>query len=268
MALITINDLTQTLADTRASLISAANGDGMVSRADLKQLLEQTENALEKRFIEFFYSFIIKLENRPNMRVTEAIIDQGINFIQEQIIPNFEIQTSFMAPTRQKIAEMHESAYPMAMELIRFTSDRVMLSPKEVSEQIAALSEGLFFDDLGSEAAIPIETFFLEHPNRTLTPSSFVTALGVHPESMEGEVSRFEPADRILLSFIDKHVSAGLDDKASAVVDLMQTNLSDLKMIVRGEEFNPVFKSEHPAYIVGIGQNGNLAGFQTAVIWT
>ena len=50
MALITINDLISTLEKTRESLVSAANGDGIVSRDDFQRLLEQTEDAMEKAF--------------------------------------------------------------------------------------------------------------------------------------------------------------------------------------------------------------------------
>ncbi len=268
MALITINDLLNTLEDTRTTLLSAANGDGMVSRADLKQLLQQTEDPLRRRFLEFFYGFLFKLENKPRMRVTREVIDTGISFIQDQIIPHVEIKSSFTSHTIQKIAQISDFAYPLAMELIRYTAENVILSPQEVSEQIAPLTEGLVFDDYGSEAAIPIETFFLEHPVSLLTPDSFTKALGLAPDTMESEISRFDPAERVLLSFIDYHVALGLGDRARSVVELMQENLRDFTVIIRGEDFNPVFESNHPVYVVGMGLDGDLAGFSSFVVWT
>ncbi len=268
MASVKFSDLLNTLDATRTTLLAAANGDGIVSRADLKNLLRQTEDPLKKRFLEFFFGFLVKLEDRPRMRVTEAIIDKGIAFIQEQIIPHFEIKENFTQSTNQQIAETHAAAFPMAMELIRFTANQSTLSPKAVSDQIAEFSEGLLFDDYGSEAAIGIEAFFLEHPDGTLTPASFVQALGVDPNTPKGTVSRFDPADGVLLTFVDQHFHSGKADQAKKLVDLMQSHLEDLTIIVMGEDNHPDLESNHPVYVVGVGPNGDLAGFQSVVIWT
>ena len=134
MAQITFTDLVNTLAETRSTLLSASKGDGIVSRADLKNLLQQTEDPLESRFIEFFYGFLLKLENRSGVRVTEEVIDRGISFLKDEIIPNFEIRDSFSQDTNQRIAQVHEAALPVSMELLRTTKNRSNLSPREVYE--------------------------------------------------------------------------------------------------------------------------------------
>ena len=121
---------------------------------------------------------------------------------------------------------------------------------------------------MGLKPGIAIEPFFLEHPIQTLTPKSFTTALGVEPDTPAGTVERFDPADRVLLTFIDQHVYSGRADQAQAIVDLMQANLSDLKIIVMGLDNHPDLESNHPVYVVGMGHNGNLAGFESVVIWT
>ncbi len=268
MSALKITDLFNTLEETRATLLTAMNGDGIVSRADLKRLLQQTEDPLRKRFLEFFFGFLIKLENRPRMRVTEEVIDRGMAFIREQIIPQFEIRESFADATNQEIAQIHESAFPMAMELLRITASQQSLDPKAVSEQIAELSEGLFFDDYGSEAAIAIESFFLEHPDQTLTPESFVQALGVDPNTPKGVVARFDPADGVLLTFVEQHFRTEGAESARRLVELMQQNLKDHTIIVLGEDNHPDLESNHPVYVVGMGENGDLAGFESVVIWT
>lgn len=268
MAVITISDLQNTLAETRSTLLTASNGDGIVSRADLMRLLEQTNDPLRKRFLELFYSFLIKLENRPRMRVTETVIDSGIDFIQAQIIPHLEIKETFTKPTNEKIAQTHPSAFPLTMELLRLTADRASLSPFAVSERIAELTTGLFFDDYGSEASMPVESFFLEHPDMPLSPTSFVQAMGLDPNTPKGKVERFKSADDALLTFVELHVRFGLADRARTIVELMQTHLSDLTLIIVGEDNHPDLESNHPVFIVGAGENGNLAGFQSVVIWT
>jgi hypothetical protein len=267
MALITINALQTTLQTTRETLLSAADGDGIVSRDDFQRLLEQTEDAMEKAFLDYFYNFLIKLEDRPNVRVTREVIDNGIEFITKEIMPNFEVKLRFTQKTNQKIAQINALAFPIAEELLKITDYRQTLSPREVSEQIGEYTGALFFDDLGSEAATPIASFFLEHSSPDLSPKSFVEALGLNPDEPKGIVSRFEPADLILQHFIDKH-NEELAPKARAVVELMEENLSDLTAIVLGEEYTTVYESNHPVYVVGIGLNGNLAGFESTVIWT
>jgi len=264
---ISITALDNTLKDTRETLLSAANGDGMVSRADLERLLEQTENPNQRDFMAFFYEFLIKLEDRPNMRVTEDVIDRGIKFIQQGIIRKFEIKTSFTVETNQNISYVHEDALPLAQKLIKVTGDNVILTPREVSKRIAELQEGLFFDDFGSEAGIQIESIFLEHPHTPLTPTSFVTALGLQPGTPQAYASRFRSAEEILHRFIE-YQKPDLVENARAIVELMMANLSDLTAIVLGEEFLPEYESNHPTYVVGMGLNGNLAGFESSVIWT
>ena len=269
MALVTINDLDNTLEKACDTLLSAANGDGIVSREDFQRLLDQTEDAMEQAFLAFFYDFLIQLEDRPNVRVTREVIDNGIVFIKNEIMPNFEVKLRFTEKTNQKIAQIHALAFPMADELLKITDYRQTLSPLEVSEQIAPYTYPgeLFFDDFGSEAAIPITSFFLEYSNPILSPRAFAAALGLDPDEPKGIASRYEPAGLILERFIDKHNDA-LKPKARAVVELMEENLSDLTAIVLGEEYTPDYDSNHPVYVVGIGRNGNLAGFESFVVWT
>ncbi len=268
MSFVNFLDLEKALTKTRETLFAATNGDGIVSRADLKNLLQQTEDPAQKQFIEFFYTFLLKLEDRPRMRVTESVIDRGIAFIKEQLIPKFEIREDFSTPASQEIAQTHKAALPMAMELLRYASSQKGLSPREVSDRIGQLTQGLFFDDYGSEAGIPIESFFLKYPNTDLTQESFIQALGLDPNTPKGKVARFESADRALQTFIEQHVYLGVSEKARTVVELMQTNLKDHTIIIVGEDNHPDLESNHPVYVVGIGKNGNLAGFSSVVIWT
>ncbi len=267
MAHITISDLENTLKKTSGTLLSAADGDGIVSRDDFQRLLGQTEDVMEKAFLEHFYNFLIQLEDRSGVRVTRAVIDNGIAFIKEQIMPNFEVKLRFTEKTNQKIAQINALAFPMTEELLKITDYRQTLSPLEVSEEIGAYTGELFFDDFGSEAAIPIRPFFLEYSSAILSPKSFVEALGLNPDEPKGIVSRFESANLILQRFIDKH-NDKLAPKARAVVELMEENLSNLTAIVLGEEYTPVYDSNHPVYVVGIGLNGNLAGFEAFLVWT
>ena len=198
---------------------------------------------------------IHKAEDFAGMRLAGALASRILDDIGGLIRPG--------ATT----AEIDDFAFPITEELLKITDYRQTLSPLEVSKEIGQYTDGLFFDDFGSEAAIPITPFFLEHLSPELSPKSFVEALGLHPDEPKGIISRFEPANLILQRFIDKH-NDELQPQARTVVELMEENLSDLTVIVLGEDNSSVYESNHPVYVVGIGFNGNLAGFDSIVIWT
>lgn len=268
MSRISILDLSNTLEETREILLNAGGEDGMVSRADLRKLIESLSSEQLKRFIEMFYDFLRRLENRPRMRVTEETIDRGIAFIQEQIVAQFEIADQFSPKTNQAILQAHDAAYPIAMELIRTTKDSLALTPLEVAEQIAQLKEGLFFDDYGTESGDPIKAFYLESDIRELTPESFRTAMGLSLDDPKEKIERYEPADSAFLTFIEVHFRVGLTEPARAIVDLMKQHLKQHTVFIIGEDYNPEVPPVHPVYVVGVGENGDIAGFESVVVWT
>lgn len=271
MALLTINDLQNTLDNTRETLLSATDGDGIVSREDFEQLSDETEDQLEKDFLRIFYhDFLLKLDDKSGVRVTAALIDRGMDFIHEQIVPHLSIEITSSRQTEENIAIQHDEAFEISHKLLTFTKDNVALNAHELRDQIGALSEGLYFDDLGSEAAIAINAFFLEHLYLAISPESFIHDLGLDPASPQAAVSRFLDrggAGLILHRFIDKH-EGELRDKARAVVKLMEENLTDIKVITLGEPNLGAYDSEHPLYVIGRGKDGNIAGFESRVIWT
>ncbi len=268
MAKITLQDLWNTLEDTRATLLEAGGQDGMVSRKDFQTLIEQQPSEKHKSFLQFFYTFIRQLEDRPYMRVTAEVIERAITFIEEQIIPNFEIADQFSNQANQKIAQMHDAAYPMALNLIRITQEKKELDTFEVAEEISLYTESLFFDDFGSEAGEPIEAFYQEANIFELTEATFAEALELDPKDPKEKIVRFAPADEALLNFVAQHFRFGLADKADAIVELMNTFLTQITVIILGEDYNPEVPPQHPVFVVGIGKDGNLAGFKSQVIWT
>ncbi|MEL6256319.1 MAG: nuclease A inhibitor family protein [Bacteroidota bacterium] len=271
MALLSINDLRHKLEATREILLSASDGDGIVSRDDFDRLNEQTEDQVERNFLRAFYhDFLLTFEDKSGVRVTEELIERGISFIEEQVFANLSIEANSTLETQDEISLKHDAAFQMAQELINFTSHQVILSPQEVSEKIGELSEGLFFDDMGSEAGIEISSFFLEHPEEQVSPESFISALGLDPTTPQAVVSRlslFNSAEPILHNFIDR-TGDNLIDQARELIELMEENLEDFKVIVLGEANLGAYDSEHPIYVFGSGKNGNLAGFESRVIWT
>ena len=268
MSRITLQNLWNTLEDTRATLLDAGGKDGMVSRKDFRALIDRQDSEAHKSFLQFFYTFVRQLEDRPNMRVTAEVIERAITFIEEQIIPNFEIAEQFSNQTNQTIAQIHDAAYPMAQNLIRITKENKKLTTFEVAEEISLFTESLFFDDFGSESSEPIEAFYLEANIVELTPESFAKALELDPNNPSDKIERFADAQEPLMNFVDQHFHFGLADKAQAIVDLMGNFLTQKKVIILGEDYNPDVPPEHPVFVIGVGKDGNIAGFKSSVIWT
>lgn len=266
MALVKINDLSQILAETRTALISSTKGDGMLSREDIKNLLEATKNPLKKQFFESFYEFLFKLDYKPRKRITEALIDRGIHFIQEEVIPYLELNIHLGPKDQESISSLHESAFPLTKALFKLTSREVLFSPEEVYEGIEELARGeLFFDEFGTEEAQPIEAFFEAYSGPSISPLAFVEALGLEPYIPENEVTYFDSADFVLKDFVDKHTQAGLSNRARAVVELMKENLRDFRVIIFGSRGYPTPRTNYPIYVVGMGVDGNLAGFSSSI---
>jgi len=268
MTALTLLDLHNALNRIRQKLLIAAGTDGMVSQKDLRQLTAEAPSETERLFYRVFYKFIKDLENRPNMRVTEEIIDQGVEFIKERLLPHFEIAPRFSEKAIQQLQATHPQGYSLSVQLQRLAAHMVQLPTQVLAEQISQLTDGLIFDDFGSEADQPIKAFYLEADLQELTPTTFVDALGLDPDDPKRTVARFVDAEEAFWLFIDLQRFTKKVAEAQRIVSLMRTNLVRNSVIILGEDNNPALESQHPLYVVGLGSDGDLAGFQSQVIWT
>ncbi|MCI5084230.1 MAG: nuclease A inhibitor family protein [Saprospiraceae bacterium] len=265
----TLRNLMEQLDQLAETLKSAGGKDKQLSRKDFRALIDATHSPAQAHLMEIFYSFLWKLEARPRMRVTHEVIDNGVAFIKEQILPEFEIAEVFSTRTEQTIAQVHPSAWPMANQLVRATEEDLYLTAKQVAGRISKLTEGLFFDDFGSEGSEKIEAFYLDaNMEELLTEASFASALNLNLDNPLEKIERFVEIGDTLDVFVEQHVRFGRDQQAASIVQLMEENLLDIRVIILGEDYNPAVPADHPTYVVGLGKNGDLAGFKTQVIWT
>ncbi len=269
MAHITFQDVLNTLEASKQKLLAAGGEDKQVSRDDLKRLLEEESSEQERAFLRLFYRFLRILEgDRPRMRVTEEVLENGTQYIQQQLLPLFEISDTFTSLTNQKLVRLKPAAYPLAMELLRTTRENTKMTTKEVAELISENTSNLFFDDFGSESSEPIEAFYLEANLEAITPETFRETLDLSLTDPKDTIARFESADKALLIFIEQHFRFGLAEQARSIVDTMKANLDQLSVIILGEDYNADVPAEHPVFVIGLGMDGDLAGFKSQVIWT
>jgi hypothetical protein len=268
MARIQLKDLYANLDWAREQLLQVAEKDGMVSRQDFRELVDQLDDTSQVRFLEMLYQFFRKLEDRPRMRVTRSVIENGVAYIRDHVLPEFEIADFFTTLAKQDIAKVHDYALPLANQLRRAAEENKGLTAEDVALRIAAYTEGLFFDDFGSESSESIEAYYQAANLTEMTPESFAAALDLDQSDPTQKITTFTEADEVFMVFIDQHFRFGTAERAIAIVDLMRANLTDLYVVILGADDQPGVSSKHPTYVVGLGKDGSMAGFTTNVVWT
>lgn len=138
----------------------------------------------------------------------------------------------------------------------------------ELEPLIHEYCQGLLFDDLGSEAAQPIEVFFQPAALEALTFEAFVEIMGLDQQNPAEKVENFEPVYEVLDGLRDAYIGTAYEDSSNDLVDLMLGHLEDLCLFIVGEDFNEEVDDMHPIYLVGLSVDGNIIGLKSKVLWT
>lgn len=265
MPRLTVQDLYNTLRQAAEDFRAAAGSDGQLSRQDFNRIIEDKEGN-ERALLEAFYQFL-REEDRSNMRITRAVLDKSVQFIQEKIITQYELAPGGLSQTETKALQaLGEDTLPLGFQLKRAAFGATYISPMEIFEQIKTYTPELFFDDIGSEGSEAIEAVHIAANITDLTPESFAKALKLNLGDPNEAIARFVPAEAHFTKFISQHYSFDLDAKALAIVNIMQENLRQNSVIVLGEDNEA--PPAHPVYVVGVADDGSLVGFKSQVIWT
>lgn len=267
MSRLIVQDLIYAIEKAAEALLAAAGADGMVSKADIMKKLDELQG-VQRGILEAFYDFL-KDEDQPYMRVTRAVIDDGIAFVKEKLIPQFEIMPGGLSEEEVKAMNaLNPEAPVLGSRLKQAARGESYLSAQEIFEQIAKNTADLFFDYQGSEASEPIEAVLIPASIKNLTRETFAEALNLNQNDPLEFIQRFVSAEPFFTVFISQHYQFELSDKATAIADLMRNNLRQHSIFILGRDYDPTVPPQHPAYIVGVADDGNLVGFKSQVIWT
>lgn len=265
MSRLTVQNLLDTIQQAAEDLRAAAGADGQLSRQDFNRIIED-KTGTERALLEAFYRFL-REEDQSNMRITRAILEKGVKFVQDKIIAQFELAPGGLSlEENNAIKKLGEDTLPLAFQLKRAAKGSTYLSAMEIFEKIKQLTPELFFDDLGSEGSEAIEAVHIPANIVDLTEASFAKALKLDIENPDEAIARFVPAEPHFTKFISQHYPFELDAKAIQIVNVMKENLRQNSVIVIGED--NVAPPEHPVYVVGVADDGSLVGFKSKVIWT
>ncbi|MDX1943409.1 MAG: hypothetical protein SFU99_22780 [Saprospiraceae bacterium] len=266
MARLTVQDLINAIEKTAEDLLAAAGADGMVSKEDIGKKLQE-QQGVQRGLLDAFYDFL-REDDQPRMRVTRAVIDDGLAFVKEQLIPKFEIMPGGLSEEESNaLSALKAEALILGGRLKQVARGESYLSSKQVFEQIAENAPKLFFDYLGSEGSQAIEAILIPANIINLTKETFAKSLHLNQHSPANYIERFVSAEPFFPIFISQHYPFELGEQATAIVNLMRNNLRQNSIFVTGKDDGNT-PPQHPAYIIGIADDGNLVGFKSQVIWT
>ena len=213
----------------------------------------------------------LKLESYPGGRVTHSDIDTASELFLKDVLPLFLLNQDVLSPNEM---DAMNAALPGSALLAAQLKRTALAAQNDTSsqiifEQIQAIESDLLFDFLGSEAGIAMEAVLIEaEATGDLTEVDLTQALNLDPASPKDKIERYSDANDFFPTFLDLHTSIGKGDSAQTFIDIMQQQTSSQKLVVIGEDNHPSVESEHPVYILGIANDGNLVGAKSIVVWT
>ncbi len=265
----TIQQVFDTLDRASEIIISAAGEDGIVSRRDIRTTLTAL-SGFQQALVDSLYRYIDRIDNSSGARVTKVDVLNVITLIKKDIIAQFEIDPNGLSfEEEERISTLGPLAIQIAQNLKRAAQEVYEPESDSLLDQLESLSQGLFFDDFGSESSERFETFFQESNLLRLTELDFIQALGLDPTNPSEAIARFEPAfeyfDRLI--GLTEAVDPELAERAIELVDLMKRALRSIHVIIQGLD-QPGVDPVHPVYVVGLDRENNITGLRSSVVWT
>ena len=266
MARLAKNDIHKALEKAAGHIRAAAGEDGITSRADIRRKLGTLEGT-ERALVDIFYRFMDRRDAKPGARITESDISGTLAYAKDRLIDQYDLNRNGLSKAEiEKMSTTGKLAVALARQLKKEAVGDTNAEGKKLSLKLGELAEGLWFDQLGSEAAIELKSFFAEASLTELTEDTFSQTLNLDPNDVTQVIERFiTPDAEFYEQFLDVNDHA---DSAEDLIDLMKASLKDIRVIVLGRDNAPEVGSEHPTYWVGIARDGSLVGLETFVVWT
>lgn len=263
-----LHQLETALHEAAKHLMRAAGQDERLSPREFRQKITTLSGEM-RDLVEALYQFVIDIDKQGANHITERDIENAVAQIKAEIFPHYVVAESVLDENGQKSVKAlaPKTALNLAFQLYQTARENQLIPPAHLFQMIKSLSEGLFFDHLGSESAEPIEAVHINCNLTSLNQEFFAQALGLEPNKPEEAIERYRDAAFLLPIFVRQHLDAGLEEQAQAMVELMQVHLRQIVVAVLGEDSSEV-GPQHPVYVLGLASDGSLLGFRSKVIWT
>ncbi len=252
-----------------ALILEAGGPDGIVSRKDMRERLK-TLRGLEYKFMSRFYRFMDHRDYKPGARITKRDVMDTIAYCKKELVDDYDLDNnglSFEEVSKMSILAQYAVDYGLLMNL-----GVVDIPETQLPSIMRRLVAGLFFDAFGSEASLVMEVFEADVQLPSLNLETFPLASGLDQDNPAELVERYiDNPSPFHQEFIEMHSSfdPALGKKASQLIQLLETNLVDIRIFIIGrDDFTVYPKSEHPVYWVGLTASGKILGLRSEVIWT
>lgn len=263
------------LKSVAEQLIQAGGDDKRISRADARKLTASLTGE-EADLAAKFFRFVDDRDDAVGAVVTVKDVEASAIYAEQYLIRQYDLDgfdqnnsSYFSYPKPARVA------FELVSILKRIGKKNADSQGKGIEEELDRLTQGLYFDYLGSEAAIDIKTFYKAAEIEDLTIETFAQLMDLDQSNPDEVLDRFFRVDTdpdFWPAFISTNAFAfnGFTDRTKQATELkeyMEKHLTQLTAIVQGQD-NVASFSEHPTFIVGLTSDGTVAGFETAVVWT
>lgn len=265
MARISKADVHAALERVARNLKNAGGLDGIVSRKDARDALRSLEGT-EQALTDVFYRFILARDAACPPRITRDDVDAVVAYAKTHVIDRYDLNHNGLS--NAEIAAMSTTGRLAVALARRLKAAAAGPHGGEVlAKRISALIKGLSLDDFASESAQDLRVVHVKAGLSHLTGNTLRAALGRTADRPQNVIARYEPATA---AFFERFLDAQPDEARSRggkLVKILRESLRETTIIIFGRD-DPELDPVHPVYVVGIAVDGDLVGFQSAVVWT
>ena len=258
----------QALDQAAAHLIEAAGNDPFISRRDARNKVGSLSGEAAD-LVERFYRFIDDRDDEKGARVTAKDVEKYSAYVKKHFIDNFDLDNYDQSRSSAGLPVPARLAVDL-VSILKRIGEKGALAENDMESTLTALCEGLFIDDFGSEAEGPVIPLFLDTDVQEITEASIIAAFNLDQNNVDEKVERFFPLTddpSFWPDFIQANELRNKTAQAAQLRDYMLANLSQLTVVLLGVD-NLATDSAHRTLVVGLNDDGDIAGFETIVIWT
>jgi hypothetical protein len=252
------------------NILKARGDDQIVSRRDIRNQLQQL-SGVERSLTDIFYRFIDHRDNKPGARITEADVEETLAYAKEKLIDAYDLNNNGLS--NDEIEKMSLTG-KLAVQFARLLKDASIRESIETTENLLPvlkeLGEGLYFPAWANESTATLKLFHREADLQELTPATFSAVLNLSQKDLSEAVYFFHRGmDEMAWIFENYDSYDAMEElqRFRRLYNFMNDHLKDVTHIVVGHDGERM-SSEYPVYLIGIGPDGDLVGFETFTVWT
>lgn len=245
----------------------AAGQDGITSRFDIRQKLERLEGT-ERALVDILYRFIDHRDYKKGARITDSDIVAAVEYAKVHMVDKYDLQRNGLSQSEiSKMSTTGKLAVQLARTLKRAGALASKPSPEEIHNQLIELTQGLIFDDFGSEGEAPVKAFYLTAELEEISRETLVQSLGLDANDINQRIERIFKPGMFWERFIDLNEFVERREQAEELQEFMLTHTKDLRILILGEDVSGA-NPQHRTLLVGLTRERDLAGIESHVVWT